>query len=120
MMRDDMTDIEWLRARLARAQQHSEALTDDIAVQDGLRLTGTVMRLDRIRETLDDCWRTLQQVYDEARERDRILGDNGTVGEPSGGGSGVVADVLCAAAAGVRQAGGDLHRRAGGSADVAV
>jgi hypothetical protein len=119
-MNDDATNVDWLRGRIARAARHAEALSDDIHEQDALRLTGTVMRLDRVRDALDDAWRTLQLVYDEALERDRALDAYRTVGEPSDGSGGVVADVLRAAATGLRQPGSDLHHRAGGAADVAV
>jgi hypothetical protein len=119
-MRDDMTDVEWLRARLARAQQHSEAITDDIHVQDALRLTGTLMRLDRVRESLEEAWTTMQAVYDAVSDRDRMLGADRTVSEPSSGSGGVVADVLRAASAGVRPSGGAVRRRSGRAEDVAV
>ena len=119
-MSDDATDIDWLRGQIEKAAKHAAAVSDDIADQDGLRLTGTVMRLDRVRDALQEAWRTLQLVYDEALERDRQLDANRTVGEPSSSGAGVVADVLRAAATGFRQAGSDLPDWAGGSEDVAV
>jgi hypothetical protein len=119
-MNDDASNIDWLRNRIARAARHAEELSDDIYEQDGLRLTGTVMRLDRVRDALDDAWRTLQLVYDEALERDRAIDANRTVGEPSDGSGGVVADILRASATGFRQPGSDLHHRAGGATDVAV
>jgi hypothetical protein len=118
-MRDDMTDLQWIVSRLNRALQHVQAIPDDIPEQDGLRLTGTLMRLDRVRELLEDGWRTLQSVYDDVSERDRILGADRTVGGPSSGGEGVVADVLRAAAAGFRPAGSDHDCRKTCDTDVA-
>jgi hypothetical protein len=102
-MNDDASDIEWLRRQIAKAGRHADAVSDDISEQDGLRLTGTVMRLDRVRESLEEAWHTLQLVYDAALERDRALYANGTVSEPSDGGAGVVADVLRAASTGIRE-----------------
>ena len=118
-MRDDMTDVEWLQSQISKAARHAEAVRDDIPEQDGLTLTGTVMRLDRVREALDEAWRTLQLVYDAALDRDRTLDANRTVGGAPSGSAGVVADVLRAAAAGVRPEGSDNHSRAAGHADVA-
>jgi len=107
-MNDDATNVEWLRNRLDKAVRHAEAISDDIHEQDGLRLTGTVMRLDRVRDALDDAWRTLQLVYDEALDRDRTLDAHRAVSDSPAGSSGVVADVLRAAATGVRAAGGPV------------
>jgi len=119
-MKDDMTDLQWVASRLNRALKHLEAVSDDITEQDGLRLTGTLMRLDRVRELLEDSWRTLQSVYDDVSERDRILGADRTVSGAPSGGEGVVADVLRAAAAGFRPARSDHDSGEAGDADVAV
>jgi hypothetical protein len=117
-MRDDMGDLEWLRTLLVKAQSHAEAVSDDFDSQDGLRLTGTVMRLDRVRDTLEDAWRTLQLVYDGALERERTLNADRAIGGSPAGGEGVVADVLRAAAAGIRPARSDNDSGTSGAADV--
>jgi len=118
-MKDDMTDVQWLLSMIERAARHASAVRDDIPEQDGLTLTGTVMRLDRVRDALDESWRTLQRVYDVALERDRTLDANRTVSGASAGSAGVVADVLCAAAAGVRPAGGNHDSGEAGAEHVA-
>ena len=107
-MRDEMSDVEWLRAMIDRASRHALAVNADFDSQDGLTLTGTVMRMDRVRESLEEAWRTLQMVYDAARDRDRTLHADRTVSDTPSGGNGVVADVLRAAAAGVRERGGPV------------
>jgi hypothetical protein len=108
---DDISDVDYLTALLDRAKNQAERLPDDIMSQDGLKLTATVMRLDVLRETLQDAWSTLHMIYDEALERDRILDANRTVsGAPSSSG-GVVADVLCAAATGIHSAGSNMALR---------
>jgi hypothetical protein len=116
---DDVTDVEWLRNRLRLTLEHANQLSDDIHEQDGLRLTGTVMRLDRLDGLLEECWRTLRLIYAEAHERDGKLA-NGTVGGAPSGGVGVVADVLSAASAGVHAAGSVVADRTSGCADVDV
>lgn len=116
---DDATDIVWLRNRLRAVLGHADALTDDIAVQDGLRLTGTVMRLDRIDSLLEESWRTLRLIYAEAHERDGQLA-HGTVGAPPSGGSRIVADVLSAASARVHPPGSNVAGIASCTADVDV
>ena len=118
-MNDDMSNVEWLRLMLTKAMAHADAVSDDIDVQDGLRLTGTVMRLDRVRETLEEAWTVLQHVYDDALARDRMLGGDGAVGGTQDGGARTVADILRAASTGIRQARGDHYRGAVGAADVA-
>ena len=118
-MKDDMTDLEWLQRCIFRALNHAEAVRDDIPEQDGLRLTGTVMRLDRVRELLDDAARTLHLIYQSAEDRDRTLRANGTVGGTQDGGTGVVADVLRAAAAGIREGRGPVDAGRNRSEDVA-
>ena len=107
-MNDDLTNIEWLQNRIAKATRHAAALSKDVWEQDGLRLTGTVMRLDRVRDALEDAWRTLQLVYDEAADRDRMLSGNRAVSSTSDSGTRIVADILCAAAAGVRTGGSTM------------
>jgi hypothetical protein len=92
--------VEWLRLMLAKAQAHAGELPDDVWDQDGLRLTGTVMRLDRVREAVREAWVALQHVYDDALERDRMLGGDGAVGGTQDGRARTVADILCAASAG--------------------
>ena len=102
-MNDETGNVEWLVVTLGKALRHAEAVSDDIDVQDGLRLTGTVMRLDRVRDALEDAWHTLRLVYDDAEARDRILSADGTVGVTPSGSTRVVADILCAAATGFRE-----------------
>jgi len=104
-MNDDVSNVAWLLNRIERASRHAEAVTDNIWEQDGLRLTGTVMRLDRVRDALEDAWRTLQLVYEEAEGRDRMLSGNRAVSSTPDSGTRIVADILCAAAAGFRTGG---------------
>ena len=118
-MNEDATDLDWLQGQIAKAAKHAAAISDDIGTQDALRLTGTVMRLDRVHAALEAAWRTLQLVYDEALDRDRTLNANRTVSEPSDGGAGVVADVLRAAATGVREGRGPVDAGGYRSEDVA-
>jgi len=117
-MKDGMTDIEWVRRQIERAGMHAGNLSDDIHSQDALRLTGTVMRLDRIREALDEAWRTLQLVYDDALARERALNADRTVSGSSDGSVGVVADILGAAAAGFRPSGSDDRGCRASASDV--
>ena len=105
VMNDEASNVAWLLNRIEKAGTHAEAISDDIWDQDALRLTGTVMRLDRVRNALEDAWRTLQLVYDEALDRDRTFNAHRAVSDTPASSSGVVADVLRAAATGVRAAG---------------
>jgi hypothetical protein len=118
-MNDDATNVKWLVNRIERAARHAEAVTDDIWEQDGLRLTGTVMRLDRVRDALEDAWRTLQLVYQEAEGRDRMLSGDRAVSGTSDSGTRVVADILCAAAAGFREGRGPVDAGGDSTEDVA-
>jgi hypothetical protein len=118
-MRDDVTSVEYLRFRLATALEQARMMPADMYGLTGLELTGAVMRLDRVREMMDDAYRTLHDAYDEALDRDRILDEDRTVsGTPSGRG-GVVADILSAVAAGVRPDGSAVDHVGSRTADVA-
>jgi hypothetical protein len=118
-MRDDVTSVEYLRFRLATALEQARMMPSDIYGLTGLELTGAVMRLDRVREMMDDGYRTLHDAYDEALDRDRTLDEDRAVsGTPSSGG-GVVADILGAASAGIRPDGSAVDHVVSRTADVA-
>jgi hypothetical protein len=117
-MNDDMGDVEYLQVTLERTLRVARMLRDDVDGQDALQLTATVMRLDDVREGLDDAVRTLHLIYDAALDRDRTLDASRTVSGAQAGSGGVVADVLRAAAARVHPAGSGLPDRTVDSADV--
>jgi hypothetical protein len=118
-MRDDVTSVEYLRFRLATALEQSRLMPSEMYGLTGLELTGAVMRLDRIREMMDDAYRTLHDAYDEALDRDRMLDENRAVGGAPSSGSGVVADILGAAATGFRPDRSAVDHVVGSTADVA-
>lgn len=117
---DDLTDVQWLVYRLNAASSRTELVSNDIENQDGMQLTATVVRLDSVREVLEDCWRTLHILYDRALERDRTLSEDRTFGGAQDRSGGVVADILGAASAGVRQVGGAVDYVGGRAKDVEV
>jgi hypothetical protein len=118
-MNDDVTSVEYLRFRLATSLEQSRMMPADLHGLTGLELTGAVLRLDRIREMMDDAYRTLHEIYDEALDRDRTLDADRTVGDAPSRGSGVVADILGAVAAGFRPDGGAVDHVGGRTTNVA-
>jgi hypothetical protein len=118
-MRDDVTSVEYLRFRLATALEQARMMPSDIYGLTGLELTGAVMRLDRVREMMDDAYRTLHDAYDEALDRDRTLDEDRAVSSTPSGRGGVVADILGAASAGIRPDGSAVDHVGSRTADVA-
>jgi len=118
-MNDELNDVEWLRRLANKLVGQVDGLPDDISEQGGLHLTATVMRLDAVQNTLREAWNTLQLVYDEALDRDRTLDEYGTVSGSPDCGNGVVADILCAAAAGLRKRGSAVVAGGNSATDVA-
>jgi hypothetical protein len=115
---DDLTDVQWLVYRLNAASSRTELVSNDIEDQDGMQLTATVVRLDSVREVLEDCWRTLHILYDRALERDRTLSEDRTFSGTQARSGGVVADILSATATGVRADGSAVDHVGGRAADV--
>jgi predicted exporter len=117
-MNDDISDVEYLQLRLERTLRTARRLREDIASLDALALTATVIRLDEVREGLNDAIGVLHQIYVAAHDRDRMLDASRTVSGAQAGSGGVVADVLRAAAARVHPAGSGVPDRTVDSADV--
>ena len=116
---DDMDDVEYLHHRLTSAVNQTAEMLHDIHSQDGLQLTGTVMRLEHVQYCLSDAVAAVGRLFEDALERDRMLNANRTVSRTPDGRGGVVANVLGAAATGVRPNRSVVDHVGGRAANVA-
>ena len=116
---DDMDDVEYLHHRLRSAVAQTADMLTDVSDQDGLQLTGTVMRLEHVQYCLSDAVAAVGRLFEDALERDRMLNANRTVSRTPSGGSGVVADILSASTARVRPNRGAVDHVFDSAANVA-